>query len=270
MVSITMIGNDNRFVILCFSGFDYIFHTSIYSNNRFLDCFVNTGMANHVTVSKIHYNEIIFVLVDGSYQFIFYFKSAHFRLQVISSNFWRRNKDTFFFIERSFTSTVEKECYVSILFCFSDMKLAQAFGSKIFAQCVGHVFFVEQDMNAFERCIIRSHTVILQTRDGMHASFRHILLSQYDSQLFGTVITIVEEDHYITLFDCSVAVSVYNRFDEFVCHAFVVRFLHCLNHISSFLAYTVYEQVVCFFYTFPTLVTVHCIITADNRSNLSC
>ena len=125
-------------------------------------------------------------------------------------------------------------------------------------------------MNALERCIIRSHTVILQPRDGMHASFRHILLSQYDSQLFGTVVTVVEEDHYITLFDCSVAVSVYNRFDEFVCHAFVVRFLHCLNHISSFLAYTVYEQVVCFFYTFPTLVTVHCIITADDRSNLSC
>ena len=121
---------------------------------------------------------------------VFYFESTHFRLQVVSSHFGRRNKDTIFFVERSFTSTVEEECYVRIFFCFGDMKLAQAFGSKIFAQCVGYVFFVEQDMNALERCIIRSHTVILQPRNGMHASFRHILLSQYNSQLFGTVIPV--------------------------------------------------------------------------------
>ena len=227
-------------------------------------------MTYHVTISKVHYDEIIFVLIDGSHQFVFYFESTHFRLQVVSSHFGRRNKDTIFFVERSFTSTVEEECYVRIFFCFSDMKLAQAFGSKIFAQCVGYVFFVEQDMNALERCIIRSHTVILQPRNGMHASFRHILLSQYNSQLFGTVVTVVEEDNYITFFDCSVAVGIHNRFDEFICNTFVVRFLHCLNHISSFLTYTVYKQVISFFYTFPTFVTVHSVITANDRSNLSC
>ena len=53
-------------------------------------------------------------------------------------------------------------------------------------------------------------------------------------------------------------------------NTFVVRFLHCLNHISSFLTYTVYKQVISFFYTFPTFVTVHSVITANDRSNLSC
>ena len=90
-------------------------------------------MTYHVTISEVHYDEIIFVLVDGSHQFVFYFESTHFRLQVVSSHFGRRNKDTIFFVERSFTSTVEEECYVRIFFCFSDMKLAQAFRSKIFA-----------------------------------------------------------------------------------------------------------------------------------------
>ena len=125
-------------------------------------------------------------------------------------------------------------------------------------------------MNALERSIVRSHTVILQPWDGVHTCFRHILLSQYNSQLFGTVITIVEEDNYITFFDCSVAVGIHNRFDEFICNTCIIRLLHSLNHIGSFLTYAVYKQVISFFYTFPTFVAVHSVITADDRSNLAC
>ena len=50
-------------------------------------------------------------------------------------------------VERSFTTTVEEESNVSIFLCFSDMELIQSFGSDVFAQCVGNVFLVEQDMN---------------------------------------------------------------------------------------------------------------------------
>ena len=95
-------------------------------------------------------------------------------------------------------------------------------------------------MYTFERSVIRSHTVILQSRDCTHTNFRHILLSQYYCQLFRTVVTVVEEDYYISFFDCSVEISIYNRFDKFVCHAFIIRFLHCLNHIGSFLTFTFY------------------------------
>ena len=227
-------------------------------------------MTYHVTISEVHYDEIIFVLVDGSHQFVFYFESAHFRLQVVSSHFGRRNKNTIFFVKRSFTSTIEEKCYVCILFCFSDMKLAQAFRSKIFAQCIRYIIFVKQDMNTLERSIVRSHTVILQARDSVHTGFRHILLSQYNSQLFGTVITVVEEDNHITFFDCSVTVGIHNRFDEFICNTCIIRVLHGLNHIGSFLTYAVYKQVISFFYTFPAFVTVHSVITADDRSNLAC
>ena len=103
----------------------------------------------------------------------------------------------------------------------------------------------------------------------MHTCFRHILLSQYDCQFFSTVVTVVEENNHITFFDCSVAVSVYNRFDEFIRYTFIVRFLHCLNHVSSFLSFAVYQEVISFFHTFPTFITVHSIITTDDRSNLA-
>ena len=132
-VGITMVSNDNCFIILCFGSFDYILHASVYSDNSFLYSFVNAGMTYHVTISEVHYNEIVFVFVDGSYQFIFHFVSAHFRFQVISSHFRRWNEDTVFLVKRSFTSTVEEECHMGILLRFSDMKLALAIGSKIFA-----------------------------------------------------------------------------------------------------------------------------------------
>ena len=227
-------------------------------------------MAYHITVGEVHYDEIIFVFVDSSHQFIFYFVSAHFRFQVVSSYFRRRNEDTVFLVKRSFTSTVEEERHVSILFRFSDMKLAHTLSRKILTQSVSHIFFVEQDMYTFERSVIRSHTVILQSRNGVHACFRHILLSQHNGQLFGTVVTIVEEDYHVTFFDCSVDIGIYNRLDKFVRHTFIVRFLHCLNHIGCLLSFTVHQQIVCFFYTFPTFVTIHCVITTDDGSDLPC
>ena len=270
MISVTVVGDDDSFVTLCFSSFDYVFHASVNSHNSLLDCFVDTGMTNHVTVSEVHHDEIIFVFVDSVYQFILHFVSAHFRFQVVSGYFRRWNKDTVFVVERSFTTAVEEESNVSIFLCFSDMELAQSFGSDVFAQCVGNVFLVEQDVNTFEGCIIRSHAVILQSRNRMHTRFRHILLSQYDSQFFSTVVTVVEEDNDITFFDGSVAVGVYNRLDEFVRYTFIVRFLHSLNHIGSFLTLAVYQQVIGFLHTFPTFVTVHSIITSDDRSDLAC
>ena len=80
-------------------------------------------------------------------------------------------------------------------------------------------------MNTLEACIVRSHTEILQVRNSLHSCFRHILLSQNDSQFFGTVVTVVEEDNDVAFFDSSYRFTVfyvYDRFDEFVRYAFCV------------------------------------------------
>ena len=104
----------------------------------------------------------------------------------------------------------------------------------------------------------------------MHTLFRHILLSQHYCQLFCTVVTIVEEDNYITFFNSSIEVTIYNRLDEFIRYTFVIRLLHSLNHISGNFTFTVYQQIISYLHTFPTFITVHCIETAYNRSNLTC
>ena len=226
-------------------------------------------MTHHVTICIVHNDEVIFLGSDSFNQFILHFVSTHFRFQVISSYFRRRNQDTVFLIIRSFTSTIEEEGYVCVFFSFCNMQLSLSVICQIFSQSILNVFLVEQDMYALERSIIRSHAIVLQTRNCMHALFRHILLSQNDSQLFRTVVTIVEEDHYIAFLDGSVETAVYNRLDEFVGYTFIVRFLHGLYHVGSNLTLTVNQQIVSFLHTFPTFVAVHCIETSYDRSDTS-
>ena len=149
------------------------------------------------------------------------------------------------------------------------MELSFTVGSQIFTQCILHVFLIEKDMYTLERSIVRSHTVVLQAGNSVHALFRHILLSQDDSQFLGTVVTIVEEDNHVTFLDSTVAAGIYNRLDEFIGYTFIVRLLHGLNHIRRNLSLTVYKQVVSHFHTFPTLVTVHGVETAYDGSNLT-
>ena len=65
----------------------------------------------------------IFLCVDGFNQFVFYLESTHFRFQVVSGHFRRRNQDTVFTFERSFASAVEEESNVCIFFCFGNVQL---------------------------------------------------------------------------------------------------------------------------------------------------
>ena len=226
-------------------------------------------MTYHITIGIVHHDKVIFILVDGSHQFIFHFIGTHLRFQVVSCNFRRRNQDAVFVIIRSFTTTVKEECYVSIFLCFGNMKLFLSVSSQILAQRISHVFLIKQDMHTLERSIVRSHTVVLQSRYCVHACFRHILLGQNYSQLFGTIVTIVEEDHHVTFFDSTVYTGIHNRFDKLVRYPFIIRFLHSLHHVGSFLTNAVYQQVIRFFHTFPAFVTVHSIITANDGSHFT-
>ena len=226
-------------------------------------------MTHHIAVRIIHYDEIELLGINGLNQFIFYFVSAHFRLQVIRSHLRRRNKDTFFRIVRSFATAVEEECHVSVLLRFGNMELGLAVGCQVFAQGILYVFLIEENVHTLEGSIVRSHAIILQTGNSVHSLLGHILLSKHDSQFLGTVVTIVEEDNYVTFLDSTVEVRVYNRFDELIGYALIVRLLHGLDHVGSNLTFSVYQQVISHFHTFPTFVAVHGIETAYDGSNLT-
>ena len=84
------------------------------------------------------------------------------------------------------------------------MQLLLALLTQVFAQGILYVLFGEEDVNTLEVGIIRSHAIVLQILDGMHTLLRHILLGQRDGHLLSTVVTEVDEDHNITLFNRTV------------------------------------------------------------------
>ena len=102
----------------------------------------------------------------------------------------------------------------------------------------------------------------------MHPFLWHILLCEYFGQLLSTVITEVDEDNDVTLLDCSIYRRVVDRLDKLVCHTLCIACLNRFNHVSSLYTLAFNEQVVCFLHTVPTLVTVHCIETTNDRSNM--
>ena len=269
VIGITVVGDDDYFIAVGFGSLDRVFHAVVDSRYGLFDGTIDTGMANHITISIVHDDEVELLRIDSLNQLVFHFVSAHFRLQVVSGDFRARNQDTFFIFVRSFATTVKEESHMSVLLRLGDMKLCFPVFSQVFSQCVLDVFLVEQDMDPFERSIVRSHAVILQTRDRVHTLFRHILLGQHDSQFFCTVVAVVEKDHDITFFDRTIYCSVVDRFDKLVGHAFIIRFLHGLNHVGSLFALAFNQQVVGFFHAFPTFVAVHCIETTDDGCDLS-
>ena len=77
----------------------------------------------------------------------------------------------------------------------------------------------------------------------MHTVLWHILLRQGDSYLFGAVVTVVEEEHYVTFANrCQwLAVThMYDRFDELVRYIGIVARLHSRVHALELCALAVH------------------------------
>ena len=189
-------------------------------------------------------------------------------MEVVGSNLWRSYEDAIFASVGRFTTTVEEEGDVSVLFSFSSVELSQALACDVFAESIVHIFLGEEDVYVLERSIVWSHAVELDARNSLHACFWHILLRQYDGQFLSAVVAVVEEDHYVAFLDSAVHCSVVDREDEFVSHVSIVAFLHSLYHVCSLLTLAFDEQIVCFLHTFPSLVTVHCVEATYDRSDV--
>ncbi len=123
-------------------------------------------------------------------------------------------------------------------------------------------------MYALEGSVVRSHAVVLQTWDGLHAFLRHVLLREHLCELLGTVVAEVDEDYYVALLDVAVHVGIADGLNELVGSALVVALLHGLYHVGSLLASAVDEQVVCLLDAVPALVAVHGVEAADDAGDV--
>ena len=262
VVSVAVVGDDDNLVVVSLSCLYYVLNAVVDSVNCLCDSVVDTGVANHVAVSEVYNDEVVLLSVDSTNQLILHLVCAHLRLQVVCSNLRRRNKDAVLALVRSLAATVEEECYVSVLLSLSSMQLTLALSREILAESVCYVLLREEDVNAGERCVVRSHAEVLQTLDSVHTSFLVLLLCEHLCELLSTVVAVVDEDYNVAFLNLAVNGRVVDRKNELVGYALVVALLHCLHHVVRLLALALNEQVVSLLDALPTLVAVHCIEAA--------
>jgi len=75
-------------------------------------------------------------VINGVDDLVGHFRCAHFRLQVVGSDFWRRDQDALFAGERLFAATGEEERHVGVFLGFGDAQLGLAVFSQVVAQHV--------------------------------------------------------------------------------------------------------------------------------------
>ena len=101
-------------------------------------------------------------------------------------------------------SAVKEECHVCILLCLCSVQLFLTLAREIFAECIFHILFREEDVYTLERCIVWSHAVVLQILHGLHTLFGHILLGEHNGKFLSAVVAEVDEDNHIALFNHTV------------------------------------------------------------------
>ncbi len=259
-----MVGYYYNLIIGSFGSLYGAFNTSVYCFHRFFNRFVYSGMTYHVAVGVIDYDKIKFLRFYCLDKFVTHFKSAHFRLEVISSHFGRSHKDALLSFKGCFTTAVKEKCHMSVFFCLGYVQLLFIQRRKVFAKCIAHIFLVKQNVYAGKRCIVRSHAIILQIWNCLHACFGDVVLSESDCKLFCTVVAVIEENNRVTFFNGAVYSRIVYGLYKFVCNILVVRLLHSLYHVCRLLALSVYKKVVSDFHTLPTFVSVHGIVSTHN------
>ena len=103
-----------------------------------------------------------------------------------------------------------------IFLSLSDVQLLQALAGDIFAEGVLHILLGEENVYPSEGCIVWSHAVVLEMRDGLHTLLFHVLLREHDGQFSCAVVAEIEKDDNITFLDATIDAAVDERLHELV------------------------------------------------------
>ena len=261
-----MVCNDDSLIVVSLSSLDNLLYAIVYSPYSLCYGIVYTRVPYHVTIGEVNHDEVILLSLDGTYQFVLYLKGAHLGFQIVGSNLRRGNQNTILTLVWSLTTTVEEEGDVRIFFRLCSMQLFLTLLRQILTKRILYVLLGEQDVHTCETGIIWCHAIVLQSRYCLHTLLRHILLSEHNGKFLGTIITEVDKDNHIALLNATIHGTIMNRFNELIGNTLSIALLYCLCHIGCLLTSAVHDKVVTLLNTLPTLVAVHSIETANDRS----
>ena len=195
VISIAMVGGDENHVVVLDGLGNDLLDAAVNASDSGADGVVNSGVADHVAVRVVQDDEVFLVGVDSFNELLGYDRSAHLRLEIVCRHLWRRNQDSVLVLERSFAAAVEEECNVSIFLCFGNAELVESCLRYDFTEGVLDNLLVEEDMEALECSIVRSHAAVIEIRNDVHSLLRHVLLGEHCGDFTCAVIAEIHEDN---------------------------------------------------------------------------
>ena len=155
-ICVTVVSADKHCSVCSLNCTGNLANTFIYYLNSLNCCWNHTGVSNHIRISKVCYNHIIFLRVNSIKNLLANFRSTHLRLKVIGRNILRAvYKYSVLALVWLLNTTVKEECNVSILLCLSNSSLLHSLCCKPLTKGV-----VEKD---FLKCnfLVRNKWIII-------------------------------------------------------------------------------------------------------------
>ena len=159
-----------------------------------------------------------------------------------------------------------------IFLCLGDSCLCHIVCCKKFAKCIRDAFFYKCNHFIWNCLIILCKTYISSLDTFSSVKSVKIIRTECSGDFSCSIRAEIKEDHRISVFyscnRCTVFCH-YKWYYEFVSYFFVVRSLDSFCCWCCCVTFAACKCCVCFFYTVPTVVTVHCIVTSGNTCNFT-
>ena len=264
-----MVGGDQRHAAFLSDSVRHTAHAGVngfHSRDRRVE---HAGVADHVAVGEVQNDHVILLGMDCFHQLVRYFIGAHFRLHVVSGNLRALHQDAVLTVILLFHAAVEEERHMGVFLRLGNAELFEALLGDVLAEGVHQRLRLEGHLHVRHRGVILRHADVSKREEAVFAlEAGEVRVDKGAGDLAGAVGTEVEEDHRVVRLDLA-ASGAHNRHDKLVGHVVGVGVGHGLHRVAALHALAVYHRGIRLFDAIPAVVTVHGVVAAHDRRDLS-
>ena len=229
-------------------------------------------MANHIRVRKVDDDHIIFVRFDCLYKLLANLRCTHLRLHIVGRNLRGFYKDSVLSFVWLLNTTVEEECNMCIFLCLGDTCLCHIVSCKVLTEGIVKKNLVECYQLILDGIIILCEAYECGIQSLCSLKALKIVITESSCDLSCTVRTEVEEYNGILIRNSCNRFAVLldnSRKHKFICLVIIIGSLNCCCSICSLYAFALCKSFICKLNTIPAVITIHCIITSGDHTDLT-
>lgn len=274
MLCLPVVRSDEEHVTLLLTGLQDLTDCLVGCLNTLDGSLVNTGVANHIWWRKVVHHERILVLLDSLADLLSNASCAHLWRQIVSGDTlvgWDQILRLITLLKREhfLDTTVKEEGNVGVLLSLSDVDLLDTLCAESLGENVTHVLWLEGDGEWVVELVLGhgSECDILWIFEVW--LWRTVDIAEELSNLSDTIRAVVEEEDLITILDTALSSTNNDWLQKLVVLVLGVALLDGSDWVAAVLTLAKNHTLHGNLDSVPTLVTVHCVVAANNCGNLS-